>query len=194
MGKGFEYNFPGEIILTVNKSSKKSHHHQLSLNRNKNCYKTLLHTYWGCHSNGDMTLVLMYRSLNSLLVRIPNGTCSLKSSLAVPQKWILKVKHRVTLPSISSTCGYSFRKMKYIYPLKTLYMNVHRSMLSVSTISTDRHSTAYPLNGMPCIHKKRWALDTCYNMDDPWARWDKWTKPDREDCSMFRFDERLNTG
>lgn len=30
-------------------------------------------------------------------------------------------------------------------------------------------------------HKREWSTDTCYDMNEPYKRYDKWKKPERKD-------------
>lgn len=58
--------------------------------------------------------------------------------------------------------------------VETAHMSTYKWMdkQKVARVNTDIH------NGIVLSHKKEWTSNACYNIDEPWKHYAKWSKPD----------------
>ena len=121
--------------------------------------------------------------LEHLCITGDNAKCStaMKNSTSIK-----KIKHRSTMGSSNSTCGYIPKRLKSRDLNRHLFINIHGSIIhnsqkmETTKVSTDRwmdkQNVVYTYNGI-LFSLKKWNSYTCYNMDEPWRHYAKWNKP-----------------
>lgn len=63
---------------------------------------------------------------------------------------------------------------------------MERTQISISWWM-DKHSVAYPYNGILLGHKNERNTNTYYNIDEPWEYYAKWKKPFITDLILHNF-------
>ena len=94
-----------------------------------------------------------------------------------------KVKHSVTIYLSYFTPTFKFHRIENICSNENLYMNVHSSIICISQKVeitqrsirrlTDKQNLLYPCSEIVFSHRKKWGIDPCYNMAEPWKHYAK---------------------